>query len=81
MTLLAVERIKLFSTRSPWWCAALAVGLPLTYTGLSAASSDEGLSVAGAMAGHQFGLMVVLVMAVLAITTCLLYTSPSPRDS
>ena len=24
MTLLAVERIKLFSTRSPWWCIGLA---------------------------------------------------------
>ncbi|GAA3353969.1 hypothetical protein [Saccharopolyspora gregorii] len=69
MTLFAVERTKLFSTRSPWWCAALAVGLPIAFTGAMAASADEGLSVSGAMSGHQFGLMVVLVMAVLAITT------------
>ena len=29
MTLLAVERIKLFTTRSPWWCALLTLVLTI----------------------------------------------------
>jgi len=33
MTLIAAERIKLLSIRSPWWCAGLAI---LASIGLSA---------------------------------------------
>ncbi len=39
MTLLNVERIKLSSTRSPWWCAVaavvLSVGLTALFSGFS----------------------------------------------
>ena len=71
MTLLAVERIKLFSTRSPWWCTlaalALTVGFAAAFTG---ALADEGGATLGqALMGKQFGLMVVLVLAALSVTT------------
>jgi ABC-2 type transport system permease protein len=71
MTLLAVERSKLFSTRSPWWCALLALGLTVGLAALIAAESSEHfpLTVGGTQAGYQFGLMVIMVMATLAITT------------
>ena len=32
MSLLTAERIKLFSTRSPWWCTALALVASLGFT-------------------------------------------------
>ncbi|GAA2816064.1 hypothetical protein [Saccharopolyspora taberi] len=68
MTLLAVERIKLFSTRSPWWCAALALGLTIGFAGLFANYADFA-TVSMSQQGSQFGLMVVMVMAALAVTT------------
>lgn len=68
MTLLAVERMKLFSTRSPWWCVFLALALPIGFTALIAAYSD-GIALSTTQFGHQFGLMVTLVLAALAITT------------
>ncbi|GDY30871.1 hypothetical protein [Gandjariella thermophila] len=71
MTLLAVERIKLFSTRSPWWCMLLALGLTVGLSGLIAGESSDQfpLTIGGTQAGYQFGLMVIMVMAALAITT------------
>jgi ABC-2 type transport system permease protein len=71
MTLLAVERIKLFSTRSPWWCMLLALALTAGLAALIAAESGDQfpLTVVGTQAGYQFGLMVIMVMAALAITT------------
>lgn len=68
MTLLAVERMKLFSTRSPWWCMFLALALPIGFTALIAAYSD-GIALSTTQFGYQFGLMVMLVLAALAITT------------
>lgn len=68
MTLLAVERMKLFSTRSPWWCMFLALALPIGFTALLAGYS-EGISLRTTQFGYQFGLMVTLVLAALAITT------------
>ncbi|MER7077556.1 ABC-2 type transport system permease protein [Saccharopolyspora kobensis] len=68
MTLLAVERIKLFSTRSAWWCAALALALTIGFAGLFASQLDA-ISLGMTQAGYQFGLMVVLVLAALSITT------------
>ena len=39
MSLITVERIKLFSTRSPWWCmiiaAVLSIGLAALATGFA----------------------------------------------
>ncbi|MCE7005165.1 ABC transporter permease [Kibdelosporangium philippinense] len=71
MTLLAVERIKLFSTRSPWWCMALALGLMVGFAALvSASASNAGeLSVPMSQFGFTFALAVILVLATLSVTT------------
>ncbi|MCP2166227.1 hypothetical protein [Goodfellowiella coeruleoviolacea] len=70
MTLLAVERIKLFSTRSPWLCVLLALGLTVGFAGLLSLNAPaDYLTVSATQAGYQFGLMVMMVMAALAITT------------
>ncbi|GAB3351635.1 ABC transporter permease [Amycolatopsis echigonensis] len=71
MTLLAVERIKLFTTRSPWWCSLIALALTIGFAGLIAGSlqSGEQLSVASTQVGHQFGIAVIMVLAALAVTT------------
>lgn len=72
MTLIAAERIKLVSTRSPWWCAGLAI---LASVGLSAliavATADDGQigTVASTQFGYILGMAVVMVMATLAVTT------------
>jgi ABC-2 type transport system permease protein len=71
MTQLAVERIKLFSTRSPWWCMAMALGLTVGFTAIIAANSNVEfpLTVQATQFTHTFGLYVIMVMAALAITT------------
>lgn len=71
MALLTVERIKLFSTRSPWWCMLLAVAITVGFTVLVVANTGEALplSVGTTQLAHNFGLMVIMVMAALAITT------------
>lgn len=71
MTLLAVERIKFFSTRSPWWCMALAVALVVGFGALlsGSASRIEFVNVQSTQFGFQFGLAVILVLAALSITT------------
>jgi ABC-2 type transport system permease protein len=71
MTLLATERIKLFTTRSPWWSMLLAVVLSVGFAALIAANinSDQPFGVADAEGGYQFGLVVMMVMASLAVTT------------
>jgi ABC-2 type transport system permease protein len=70
-TLLAVERIKLFSTRSPWWCTAIALAVTVGFGALFVTSSPAGtpVTVAGTQLGYSFGLVVVMVMAALAVTT------------
>ncbi|WP_436492945.1 hypothetical protein [Actinokineospora sp. HUAS TT18] len=71
MTLLAVERIKLFSTRSSWWSIAGALGLTIGFTALTVATkpADFPLTMTQTQFGRMFGLMVIMVMAALAITT------------
>ncbi|WP_033291387.1 ABC transporter permease [Amycolatopsis jejuensis] len=71
MTLLAVERIKLFTTRSPWWCAAIAIALTAGFAGLMASTSESGteLTVSSTQFGHQFGIAVIMVLAALSVTT------------
>ena len=71
MALLTVERIKLFSTRSPWWCMVLAVVLTVGFTVLLVANAGDALplTVSTTQLAHNFGLVVVMVMAALAITT------------
>lgn len=71
MTLLAVERIKLFSTRSPWWCAALAVLITTGIAAIIAANTgpEFPLTVNVTQAFVTFGMWIALVMATLAVTT------------
>ncbi|MBM9468836.1 hypothetical protein [Nakamurella leprariae] len=70
MTLINVERIKLFTTRSPYWCLALilvaAVGFALIF-GL--AEQGREATVFLSQIGLQLGLSVFMVLAVLAVTT------------
>src|SRR6266511_2020358 len=67
MSLIQVERIKLLSTRSPWWCmivsAVLAIGLASLATGLT----PDKATVTPAMSQFGVGLaqMVMMVMAAL----------------
>ncbi|OLR91005.1 hypothetical protein [Actinokineospora bangkokensis] len=71
MTLLATERMKLMSTRSPWFSTVLAVGLVAGFAGLLALTTTDKstLDLGLLLAGGQFGQMVILVMAALAVTT------------
>lgn len=72
MTLIATERIKLFTTRSPWWSMLLALVLSVGFAALiagNANSAGETFSVDVAESGYQFSLVVMMVMAALAVTT------------
>ncbi|GAB3480454.1 ABC transporter permease [Amycolatopsis cihanbeyliensis] len=70
MTLLAVERIKLFTTRSPWWCALLTLLITIGFAALIAGTTDSGVgTVASTQFGYSFGLAVIMVLAALAVTT------------
>ncbi|MFI5607649.1 ABC transporter permease [Amycolatopsis sp. NPDC051903] len=71
MTLLAVERIKLFTTRSPWWCALIAIVLTAGFAALvaGAAPSEAQIDVATTQFGYQFGVAVIMVLAALSVTT------------
>jgi ABC-2 type transport system permease protein len=71
MTVLAAERIKLFSTRSPWWSMVAAVVLTVGFGAAVSANPPPGesITVPFTQLGYQFGLAVILVMAALTITT------------
>jgi ABC-2 type transport system permease protein len=70
MTLIATERIKLFTTRSPWWSMLLALVLSVGFAALIAANANgRDLSVDVTESGYQFSLVVMMVMAALAVTT------------
>lgn len=80
MSVLTAERIKLLSTRSPWWTSATAIALVVGVTALIASLSGPVAAAAGAEGAPaapgpivaqvlQLGLVVVLVMAALAVTT------------
>ncbi|MGQ0839557.1 hypothetical protein [Actinokineospora sp.] len=71
MTLLAVERIKLFTTRSPWWCTAAALAITIGFAALIAGTASDlsTVNVASTQFGYGSGQVVVMVMAALAITT------------
>jgi ABC-2 type transport system permease protein len=70
-TLLAVERIKLFTTRSPWWCSVIALAVTIGFGALfvNTGPTQSAVTVAGTQLGYTFGLVVVMVMAALAVTT------------
>ena len=69
MTLLAVERIKLFSTRSPWWCVGMAMVITIGMAALISANTDDRfpLSVSVSQGFTNFGMVVLMVMAALAV--------------
>ncbi|AXB43121.1 hypothetical protein [Amycolatopsis albispora] len=69
MNLLASERIKLLSTRSPWWCLVAAFVLVVGTAGLMAAAGDSELTVPATQNGTKLALAVVVVLAALAVTT------------
>ncbi len=73
MSLIAAERIKLASTRSPWWCAAFAVLSTVTLSMVAALATAKGnlapVTVATTQMGYTLGMAVVMVMAALAVTT------------
>lgn len=71
VTLIATERIKLFTTRSPWWSMLLAVVLTIGFAALIAANVPHGepFGIQDAEGGYQFGLVVMMVMCALAVTT------------
>ncbi|MFK4083926.1 ABC transporter permease [Kribbella sp. NPDC020789] len=73
LAVLNVERIKLFSTRSPWWCmivaAVLTVGLSALFSGLSNGTDEQQATIQLTQFGAQLSQMVMMVMAALAVTT------------
>lgn len=73
MSLLAMERIKFFSTRSPWWCMGLAVALSIGFTalvlGLIPKDQLGPIDAGTTQAGYLWGQMIIMVMAALAATT------------
>jgi ABC-2 type transport system permease protein len=70
MTLLAVERIKLFTTRSPLWCTIVALAITVGFAALITGVDDKNMpTIASTQFGYSFGLVVIMVMATLAVTT------------
>jgi len=73
MSVIAVERIKLFSTRSPWWCmivaAVLTIGFAALTTGFLKGAEEQQASIFITQPGAQLSQMVMMVMAALAVTT------------
>ena len=64
------ERIKFFSTRSPWWCAALAAVIAIGFGMLISGTAPAGENrIFFTMAGMQFALVLVLIMAAIAVTS------------
>jgi ABC-2 type transport system permease protein len=72
MTLIAAERIKLVSTRSPWWSAGAAILASVGMSALIAVSTaKDGQigTVASTQLGYLLGMAIVMLMATLAVTT------------
>ncbi|MFE1595427.1 ABC transporter permease [Nocardia sp. NPDC058705] len=80
MGVLAAERIKLTSTRSPWWCSVAVVVLGIGFAVLMAlvlnadSAGDSGeappLTPTMAVSGISgFGVMVLMIMATLSVTS------------
>ncbi|MFF2553929.1 ABC transporter permease [Nocardia sp. NPDC058058] len=76
MGVLAAERIKLTSTRSPWWCSAIIVALGLGFAVLIAAVNRNPkadtpplhvTTVVGGVSG--FGVLILMILAALAVTS------------
>lgn len=70
MSLISVERIKLFSTRSPYWCLGAILVAALAF-GLLIGRADSGRQAIPyfALRGVALGQSIFMVMAALAVTT------------
>lgn len=70
VALISVERIKLFSTRSPYWCllGALAGGLFVSLL-ISLADGGRQASTFASQQGMNLAMMIIMVLAALAVTT------------
>ncbi|WP_370969685.1 hypothetical protein [Amycolatopsis sp. cg9] len=66
--LLRAERIKLFSTRAPWWCLSIAFVAPLGFTALffALAGPEIPATVGNTQLASGNGRTVLLVLAILA---------------
>ncbi|MVU80222.1 ABC transporter permease [Nocardia sp. ET3-3] len=77
MGVLTAERIKLTSTRSPWWCSAVVVVLGLGLAVLGAVVSHSSKtdhsvqpSVSDAVSSVSgFGVLILMIMATLSVTS------------
>ena len=70
MTLLSVERIKLFSTKSPYWCLASVFAAALLFALLfGTLDGAQNATTFLSQTGLQIGTTVFMVMAALAVTT------------
>jgi len=77
MSLLNVERIKLTTTRSPWWCTAVAALISFGFALLFALTYRNGIPTGAPRydlsliesGTAQFGMFVIMIMAALSITT------------
>jgi ABC-2 type transport system permease protein len=73
MSVIAAERIKLASVRSPWWCAGVAaVATAALGATVAVAGQSEGgtpVTVATTQFAYTTGMAVVAVMATLAVTS------------
>ncbi|MBO0854312.1 MAG: ABC transporter permease [Nocardia sp.] len=75
MGIVEAERIKLTTTRSPWWCSAIVVVIGVGFAiiaGFAAKSADH----PGVVSVHtvtdgvgQLGVMVLMIMAALTVTS------------
>ena len=70
MTLLNVERIKLFSTRSPYWCLVAIVVAALGFATLfGLVERAEAAIPYLILRGVNLGMSIYMVLAALAVTT------------
>jgi ABC-2 type transport system permease protein len=67
--LLAAERIKLTSIRSPWFCAATAVLGVVGLNALFVLTVPEGTPTGGQNPFLQFGLVLTMVLAAVSVTS------------
>lgn len=72
MSAVAAERVKLMSTRSPWWTSAVAIVIVVGMTAIVVATWDPADGPAPfAVSGYfaTFGMVVVMVMAAVSVTS------------
>ncbi|MEU6563559.1 ABC transporter permease [Nocardia nova] len=78
MGIVAAERIKITTTRSPWWCSAIVIVLGIGFAALLAAVTKASLGKEGqtlmttatAVVGVRgLGVMVLMIMAALTVTS------------